>query len=148
MKSTKKKKNTYVVNLDTTLCPLELFCLCENTPMAVVTLNGEKLQENTNWNGSMLFPNPPATTMVNMYKQLKPIMGKKLASTIIEYHDKETKEPITFLFPTNEISTSYKSLEELKQRLNHATRQDLERQANIREKYLNMLSMKNEEKTR
>ena len=114
MKSTKKKKNTYVVNLDTTLCPLELFCLCKNTPMAVVTLNGEKLQENTNWNGSMLFPNPPATTMVNMYKQLKPIMGKKLASTIIEYHDKETKEPITFLFPTNEISTSYKSLEELK----------------------------------
>lgn len=142
----KKNKNTYVVKITPHLN--EQFSLCNETPLAVVKLNGKPVQEDAGWMRTTHFPNPATTTMVEMYDELKPIMGESLASTIIEYQDKETKHPIALLFPTNEMLARCNSVEELTQRLNHATRHDLERQIKIRNKYLSMLSMKNKEKAK
>lgn len=142
----KKNKNTYVVKIIPHLN--KQFSLCNEIPLAVVKLNGKPVQEDAGWMHSTRFPNPAAITMVEMYNDLKPIMGESLASTIVEYQDKETKRPIALLFPTNEMLARCESLEELSQRLNHATRHDLERQIKIRNKYLAILDMKNKEKNK
>lgn len=37
----KKKKNTYTITFNV-LCQLELFSMCRNTPLPVITLNGKQ----------------------------------------------------------------------------------------------------------
>ena len=95
---TRKKKNTYVVSLSNILGDLSVF---EETPLAVVTLNGETVQNNTDWLKAIKFPNPGAKYMYQSHGRLSIIMGEKLASTIVEYLDKKTGEPILTLFPQN-----------------------------------------------
>lgn len=135
---TKKRKNTYVVNMDV-MANFSMFEMCLATPMAVVEINGVVQQKNDGWMKTTSFPNPGASEMALSYHELAPFMGKKLAGTIVEYLDRETGEPIAMLFPTNRIMVRG-SDEDFEKRLNHATRRDLKRQCEIRnafiEKYL------------
>ncbi len=139
MKPTKKRKNTYVITTSV-LADLSLFSACSSTPLVVVELNGKKVNQDTGWKSGTEFPNPGASDMVVAFKQLQPIMGEKLASTIVEYLDKETNEPVAMLFPTNDIMYREDAGKNFTNRLNHATRQDLKRQMSVREKYLKKLA--------
>lgn len=114
--------------------------------MVVVELNGKKVNQDTGWKSGTEFPNPGASDMVVAFKQLQPIMGEKLASTIVEYLDKETNEPVAMLFPTNDIMYREDAGKNFTNRLNHATRQDLKRQMSVREKYLKKLAEKQNQK--
>ncbi len=144
MKPTKKKKNTYVIK-QPVLGGYSTFELCQSTPLAVVTINGKPVDNKSGWLTSLDFPNPAATNMVKSFKELKPIMGERMASTIIEYLDKETGEPVAMLFPTNEVMTRGDLADFLKC-LNHKTRQDFFRQIQIRERLLNNLKDKQNQK--
>ena len=129
-----KKKNTYIVQ-QSVLGGYSVFELCRNTPLAIVEINGKTLEKGTGWLCSKNFPNPAAANMAKNFKTLKPIMGEMLASTIIEYLDKTTNEPIILVFPTNEVMCCG-DLNDCIKRLNHQTRQDYHRQMRIREKYI------------
>lgn len=134
MKPTKKKKNTYVIK-QPVLGGDSAFELCQSTPLVVVEINGKPVENKSGWLTSLDFPNPAAVNMVKSFEKLKPIMGEKMASTIIEYLDKETGEPVAMLFPTNEVMTRGDLADFLKC-LNHKTRQDFFRQIKIRDNLL------------
>ena len=130
----KKKKNTYEIALSGIMCDISCFRLCPNTPLAIVTLNGKKMQESTGFLSCTQFPNPFASEMQAVFTKLSPL-DKKTASTIIEYLDKATDEPVLLLFPHGmHIKDGYK--ENYLQHLNHASRRDLVRQIAMREKLL------------
>ena len=132
VKKTKKRKNTYVVKINSTN---ELFELASETPLPIITLNGQPVADNSGWIKCESFPNPAAHNMVVSFPKLEPIMGEKLASTIIEYLDKDSNAPVAMLFPTNELI--YRAdLKNILSRLNAASRQDLKRQMQIRERIL------------
>ena len=80
------------------------------------------------------------------YNQFSHIMTAdelKLASTIVEYLDKETGEPIAYLYPNCDIvSEQYDTLPKLMARLNHATRQDLMRQHSKRSNMWNIIKVR------
>lgn len=135
----KKKKNTYIISTQVFM-DASLFAGCKNTPLMVTELNGKKIN-NQGWVPCTEFPNPGASNMVQLYDVLHPVMGKRLAGTIVEYLDKETSEPVAMLFPTNEIMCRA-GIPDFLTRLNHASRQDLNHQMLVREKYLNMLKSK------
>lgn len=137
-RATKKRKNTYVVKLKDVMADLNAFELCEKTPLAVVTLNGKPVQNAGTWMQCNQFPNPGAAHMISAFPELHPIMGEKMASTIIEYLDKDTSEPVAMLFPTNEIMCR-DDLPDFTQRMNHASRQDLYRQMKIRDRILRQI---------
>jgi len=139
MKPTKKKKKTYVITTSV-LGNLSLFGGCKSTPLVVVELNGKKINQGTGWHTGTEFPNPAASNMVGVFDKLEPVMGTRLASTIVEYLDKETNEPVAMLFPTNEIMYREDASHDFTSRLNHATRQDLKHQMSVREKYLKKLA--------
>lgn len=132
---TKKKKNTYVVKISGIIANLQSFEMCRSTPLPVITLNGKPVQNTTGWMECDQFPNPAAQNMISAFDTLKPIMGEKLASTIIEYLDKDTFEPVAMLFPTNEIMCR-SDVVDFVARLNHASRKDLTRQMLIRDRIL------------
>lgn len=142
MKPTKKRKNTYVVKYSI-LAKSMLFSGCDATPMYVVKINGKDTVDDGGWQEVTRFPNPAATEMVRNYDILKPVMGEKLSSTIVEYLDKKTGEPVAMLFPTNALLYRTELGEEnFMQHLNHATRQDLKRQIGIRDKFLKKITEK------
>lgn len=135
VKKTKKRKNTYVVKINSTN---ELFALASETPLPIITLNGRPVTDNSGWIKCESFPNPAAHNMVASFPKLEPIMGEKLASTIIEYLDKDSNAPVAMLFPTNELI--YRAdLKNFLSRMNAASRQDLKRQMQIRERILQQL---------
>lgn len=137
----KKKKNTYQIALSGLMCDTSYFRLCKNTPLAVVTLNGKKVQESTGFLSCTEFPNPFASEMQAVFTKLSPL-DKKTASTIIEYLDKETKEPIVLVFPHGvHIKDGFE--ENYMDHLNHATRRDLARQVAIRRKLLEQYNQHN-----
>lgn len=144
MRETKKKKNTYVVHFSA-LNNLEVFEYCDTTPMRVVTVNGKSVQNISGWASMTQFPNPGAHNMVTAFKKLQPIMGEKLASTIVEYLDKDTYEPVAMLFPTNEIMCRTDVVDFMK-RLNHASRKDLNRQIQIRDRMMRKMLENNKQK--
>ena len=131
MKPTKKKKNTYVIK-NSVLTNLSLFSSCATTPLVVIELNGKKINQDTNWSQCTDFPNPGASNMITRIEMLKPVMGEKLAGTIVEYLDKETLTPVAMLFSTNEIMYREEAGENFMKRLNHASRKDLKRQMAVR----------------
>lgn len=143
MKPTKKRKNTYVIQQNV-FVGYSVFELCQSTPLAVVEINGKSLEQKTGWLNSLDFPNPGAIDMIKSFKVLEPVMGKKLASTIVEYLDKETGEPVAMLFPTNDIMYR-EDLPDFLNRLNHMSRKDLHYQMMKRARYLNLLQ-KNKQK--
>lgn len=133
---TKKNKNTYIVQLNGLLCDTGLFAYCKSTPLAVVTKNGETQQDNSGFMTCTQFANPGACEMQANYKKYEPYMGKKMASTIIEYLDYKTGKPVAVLYPDTLIALDgYES--DFMSHLNHATRRDLNYQVNIRKAFLN-----------
>lgn len=137
MKPTKKKKNNYIVKISD-FGTNKFFEFCNNTPLAVIEINGQKVQDETDWSKCKEFPNPGAYVMAQTFEPLKDIMGERLASTIVEYLDKETKEPVVLLYPTNHISYKTNQKDYLS-RLNHASRKDLKYQLEIRQRFLEKL---------
>lgn len=131
----KKKKNTYTITFNV-LCQLELFCMCRNTPLPVITLNGQSQGTDTGWLSSKEFPNPCATRMVTNQHLLAKALGTKISTQIIEYLDKETGKPIIQVYPDSiHIFDGYE--ENYMQHLNHASRRDLAKQIALREKLIN-----------
>ncbi len=136
---TRKKKNTYIVKISDVMANLSAWELCQMTPLAVIVLNGETVQNTSDWLHTTQFPNPGANNMVNAFDTLKPVMGEKLASTIVEYLDKETGEPVLQLYPTNIVMACVVNPLE---RMNHASRQDMNHQIQIRNKFINQINTK------
>ncbi|MBQ8255977.1 MAG: hypothetical protein IJY99_03375 [Alphaproteobacteria bacterium] len=129
-----KKKNTYTICFSS-LMPLHAFQLCRETPLAVIKKNGQQTQEITDWLTCTMFPNPTANEMGTVYRGSKHIIGEKIATTIIEYLDKDTGEPVCQLYPhTLHIFDGYKKT--YMQHLNHASRRDLQHQLKIRKQLL------------
>lgn len=136
-KMQKKKKNTYVI--DCSNFDYLIFSEQPTTPLIVLEKNGKPISspDESKITPSIPFPNPCAYEMTSKYKEFKPIMGK-LAQTIVEYLDKDTNESIAILFPSNEIMYR-KDYPDFKKRLNHASRQDLKKQLEIRQNFLEKL---------
>ena len=129
---TKKKKNTIIVEMSSFNNPA-YFSLCKRTPLRAIKINGDELkQPNTGWVNTMLFPNPCAAEMKTISEQLSKV-DSVVANTIIEYLDKDTGELVITLFPHGGV-TEDKYDEDYEQHLNHATRQDLKRQIELRRK--------------
>lgn len=133
VKQMPKKKNTYSIKFSH-LINYEDFLYCLNTPLVVITKNGHPIKQ-TGWDTAQSFPNPGAVRMGVNFELLRSVMGKKMATTIIEYLDKETNKPVVTLFPTYihihpEYTNGY-----LKH-LNHASRKDLNYQIQLRFKAL------------
>ena len=127
----KKRKNTYVIRYSAFADP-HWFADCATTPLCITEKNGEKIASNGGWEKCGAFPNPGPTTI-----------ELKLASTIVEYLDKETGEPIAYLYPNCDIvSEQYDTLPKLMARLNHATRQDLMRQHSKRSNMWNIIKVR------
>lgn len=134
---TKKLKNTYVITFDT-MMDETMWKLCPNTKLAVKTMDGEDIQSDKAWKELIDFPNPGAYNMVRAYNCLYTVMGK-LAATIVVYRDKSDKSACIILFPTNEVMFCGKDFESAKDRLNHASRRDLEYQMAKRQNYIDIL---------
>ena len=137
----KKKKNTYTVTFNV-LAQLNLFSMCRNTPLPVITLNGKQQNTGMDWLSSKDFPNPCASDMAQKHKVLSEILGSKLSCQIIEYLDKETGKPVVQIYPESmyvfdEYNDNYM------QRLNHASRQDMQHQISLRVKLINDFIEKN-----
>ena len=64
------KKNTYTIALSGAMVNTSYFCLCKATPLAVVELNGKPTQNTTGFLSCTEFPNPFASEMQSVYKQM------------------------------------------------------------------------------
>ncbi|MBE6460388.1 MAG: hypothetical protein E7007_00575 [Alphaproteobacteria bacterium] len=131
----KKKKNTYTITFST-FFDATLFSMCKNTPLGVVSLNGQQIQNNSGWISCTEFPNPCATRMATIQHLLAEALGTKISTQIIEYLDKATGKPVVQLYPDSvHIFDGYE--ENYMSHLNHATRRDLEKQIALRERLIN-----------
>ena len=129
----KKKKNTYEIALSQFI-NYELFLLCKTTPLAIACENGAR-QKPGDWLKSKQFPTECTIDITHMPDGLRKKLGQKLSTTIIEYLDMKTGEPVAQLYPTtlyvfDKYETDYLS------HLNHATRRDLTQQMDMRAKLL------------
>ena len=130
----KKKKNTYQIQFSP-LVQDDLFSLCKNTPLAVVVLNGKQVQETYGWLSCTEFPNPCATRMAANQRFLSEALGSKISTQIIEYLDKATGAPVIQVFPdTFYIFDGYE--ENYMAHLNHASRRDLKKRIELRQKLI------------
>lgn len=129
---TKKRKNTYTIKYSAFRDPC-LWEWCSETPLYAAVINGQP-QKNEGFCVELTqFPNPGAYYMAEQRHTLPQIMGEKMATTIIEYLDKETNKPVATIFPTYvHIHDGYEK--DFNKHLNHATRKDLEYQILIRRK--------------
>ncbi|MEE1029502.1 MAG: hypothetical protein UIC65_00595 [Alphaproteobacteria bacterium] len=139
MKPSKKKKNTYTIAFNG-MIDMGLFAYCKQTPMPLITINGQKQETNTGWIKSKEFPNPYANEMAQRHIENTHKLGEKIATTIIEYLDKETNKPVVQLYPSAEtyIFPQYKTTD-YKKHLNHATRRDLQHEIEQRLIILNSI---------
>jgi len=137
--ATRKKKNTYIVNVNNLMADMSAFGMCKNTPLPVVVMNGQRMQNGAGaWMRGTNFPNPAAALMQAEFDSLEPVMGEKIASMIIEYLDKDTGRPVLTLFPTSAyVHDGYEK--DYMAHLNHASRQDLTNQIKIREQLIDKL---------
>lgn len=125
-----KKKNTYSI-VFSPFYDAEVFCLCKNTPLGVEKINGTKLTNTSGWISCHEFPNPYAQEFAKHQDTFTEIMGSKIATTIIEYLDKETGKPVAQIYPhIVYIFDGYE--QDFMSHLNHASRRDMERQINLR----------------
>lgn len=136
---THKKKNTYIVKVNNLMADTSVFELCKYTPLPVTVLNGKDVQKPHNiWMGATKFPNPGAVCMQSEFKTIAPVMGPKIASTVIEYLDKANNRPVLTLFPTSAyVHDGYEN--DYMSHLNHASRRDLAHQIKIREQMMNQI---------
>ncbi len=127
-----KKKNTYKIMFGP-FPDYKMFELCKTTPLAIIELNGVRQDTSSGWLSAKDFPNPCANEMARNKSADTEIMGEKLATTIIEYLDKNTGKPVIQIYPGmiyvfDEYESDYMS------HLNHKSRRDLQYQINLREK--------------
>ena len=96
------------------------------------TINGTKQETRTGRLPAQQFPIPCANRAVLKFTKTKEAMGETLASTIIEYLDKYTLEPVAYIFPDEVyICDGYKEEKNkmyFLDRLNHATKRDFIRE--------------------
>lgn len=123
-------KNTYVVKITPVS---EFFEQCDSTKFSIITINGQGIQQSSDFTEMKDFPNPAANFMARSFNNAKEIIGENLAQTIVEYLDKDTKEPVLILFPTN---TVMKKINNAEKRLNTETMQDFLKERKIRTQYL------------
>ncbi|MBQ8294478.1 MAG: hypothetical protein IJX89_03775 [Alphaproteobacteria bacterium] len=129
-----KKKNTYIVTFNV-MAQLDLFDMCQSTPLPIICINGQELPK-TGFIQSRQFPNPCASDMAKKHSVLAEVMGDKISTTIIEYLDKETGKPVVQVYPEMmHIFDGYEA--DYMQHLNHASRQDLKKQIALRERLIN-----------
>lgn len=130
-----KKKNTYVVRLNTEFNIPAFWEEFSKSPLTVLVKNGEIVQEIGSYMRCTKFPNPGAIQMHREYRYLAKV-DKKLASTVVEYLDKDTGAPVALLYPTDlYVYEEYRDNDFLAH-LNHASRQDFARQMDLRTKML------------
>lgn len=135
MHKSHKRKNTYVVHLDTEFNMPAFWEEFSKSPLTVLIKNGEKVQEVGRCMRCTKFPNPGAIQMHREYRYLAQV-DKKLASTVVEYLDKDTGAPVALLYPTDlYVYEEYRDNDFLAH-LNHASRQDFVRQMDLRTKML------------
>lgn len=120
-----KKKNTYIINFNT-FCDYDLFSGCKEVPMAVKCENSKITETLGGFVETKKFPNPCAAEMAINHKKNSEIMGDKIASTVIEYLDKETGKPVVQLYP--DAYHVFDDDDNFRDRLNHASRRDFKRQ--------------------
>ena len=89
------------------------------------------------------FPNPLAGEMGSKHTMFKDILGEKISCEIIEYLDKTTNEPVALLFPHG-IYVFDKFGQNYMSHLNHASRRDLEKRMNLREKLFEQFMQQNQ----
>ena len=142
-----KKKHTYIAHFPKMTIP-GVFELCKCTPIAVSYINGVKQETRTGWLPAQQFPNPCANRAVLNFAKAKEQMGEILASTIIEYLDKYTLEPVAYIFPDEVyICDGYKDESDkmyFLDRLNHATKRDFIREMEKRKRILAGLTKVNQ----
>ena len=142
-----KKKNTYIAHFPK-MTIRGVFELSKCTPIVVSYINGEKQETRTGWLPAQQFPNPSANRAVLKFTKTKETMGEKLASTIIEYLDKNTLEPVAYIFPDEVyICDGYKGKSDkmyFLDRLNHATKRDFIREMEKRKRILAGLTKVNQ----
>lgn len=129
-KPTKKMKNTYIVRLNTMSMP-GAFEWCPSTPLAVIKINGvETDNANSGFMSCTQFPNPGASTIDVLYHRApewRIIMGDQVATTIIEYMDKQSGKPVLMLYPNGHVHSLVANEDAntvIGTRLNHASRRD------------------------
>lgn len=127
-----KKKNTYKIMFGP-FTDYAMFELSKTTPLAIIEINGVRQNTSSGWISAKDFPNPCASEMARNHRADTEIMGEKLATTIIEYLDKDTNKPVIQIYPGmfyvfDEYESDYMS------HLNHKSRRDLQYQMNLREK--------------
>lgn len=136
-----KKKNTYIACFQKMTIP-DVFELSK------CTINGTKQETRTGRLPAQQFPNPCANRAVLNFANAKKQMGEKLASTIIEYLDKYTLEPVAYIFPDEVyICDGYKAESDkmyFLDRLNHATKRDFIREMELRKRILAGLTKVNQ----
>lgn len=132
------RKNTYTIALSGAMVDTSCFRLCKATPLAVVELNGKPTQNTTGFLSCTEFPNPFASEMQSVYKQMAGL-DKKVATTIIEYLDKDNNNPVLYVFPNGvHINDGYE--ENYTEHLDLVSRQDLEKQIKLRQDLLEKIS--------
>ncbi len=131
----KKKKNTYTIAFSP-FYDETMFSLCPKTPLGVKTLNGKEQSTSSGWISCQEFPNPEAIEFAKGQPKFKEILGDRIATTIIEYLDKKTGEPVVLLYP-NIIYIFDKYENDYMEHMNHATRRDLLKQIKLRERLYN-----------
>ena len=136
MTISKKEKNTYIVKIPGSAV---YYKSQRSTPFIIETVNGKPVSEQTNGLMRLDFPNPAAYKMAHSFKTLKPVMGEKLARTIVEYLDKDTRETVALLFPTNRVVHNPMDPDFIS-RMNHATRRDFKRQMAIRQNFIDKIN--------
>lgn len=125
-----KKKNTYSIKFSH-MADYAMFGMCSATPLVIKKKNGTEITQSGTWDVATDFPNPGALEMGVNFKSLKNQIGEKMATTIIEYLDKETNRPVVTLFPTYlYIHDGYDN--NFHTHLNHASRKDLQYQITMR----------------
>lgn len=138
----KKKKNTYTIAFSS-LMPYSAFGMCKKTPLAIITKNGTQIQSTGGWMHATEFPNPLAGEMGSKHTMFQDILGEKISHEIIEYLDKKTNEPVVLLFPHG-IYAFEKFGENYMSHLNHASRRDLTKRINLREKLFEQFMQQNQ----
>ncbi|MDE6481833.1 MAG: hypothetical protein K2L25_03390 [Alphaproteobacteria bacterium] len=135
-----KKKNTYSIKFKH-LVNYRMFELSDSTPLVVAKKNGTEIKQTGVWDVTTEFPNPGAIDMGLNFEPLKNQIGEKMATTIIEYLDKETNRPVVTVFPTYlYIHNGYDN--NFHTHLNHATRKDLQYQITMRRNALAQCSQR------
>lgn len=113
----------------------------KTTPWRMVSLNGKDMEDSISFNDLHHFPNPGAYQMrVDLGRALI-AMGHELATTIIEYLDKDTGAVVITLFPTTYHPKT--NIEQAMTRLNRASRRDFKHQVLLR---LDLIRKFNQEK--